>query len=272
MVTWHKFKMAAISTENSSKIYLQFLFSIEHLSWLSSRKANSCTFMYVYITTADKKHKKLGKWHKIVQQFKRITSEVLNYIIADTRWELVCNGKFHVGIDTAYIIHHWYLNDKSFPLRSHGNGYSQFSLAPLFLRTITFILIIISSFILIMFGERIKAHGFAITVWRERLSCRMTATCMTAASFPDSFALAVDDVHEGRRSCWSSCNAWSWHTPCTTDQLPPVSSDVNSRRSLLVCCLPEHYLVVCSQDVIWQLGSVGGSFLRHTAFPLVRLV
>ena len=35
-----------------------------------------------------------------------------------------------------------------------------------------------------MFGERIEAHGFAntITVWH---SCRMTATCMTAASFPD---------------------------------------------------------------------------------------
>ena len=39
-----------------------------------------------------------------------------------------------------------------------------------------------------MFGERIEAHGFAntITVWRARKSCRMTATCMTAASFPDA--------------------------------------------------------------------------------------
>ena len=38
-----------------------------------------------------------------------------------------------------------------------------------------------------MFGERIEAHGIAntITVWRARQSCRMTATCMTAASFPD---------------------------------------------------------------------------------------
>ena len=88
MVTWHKIKMAAISPENSSKIYLQFLFSIEHSSWLSSRKSNRCTFVYVYITTPDKKHKKLGKWHKLVQQFKSITSEVLNYIIADTHWEL----------------------------------------------------------------------------------------------------------------------------------------------------------------------------------------
>ena len=134
-----------------------------------------------------------------------------------------------MGIDTVYIINYWYLNDKSFPLRSHRKGYSPFSLAPLFLST--FILIIMSSFILIMFGERIEAHGFAntITVWHARQYCRMTATCLTAASFPDSFALAVDDVHEGRRSC----NAWSWHTPCTTDQLPPVSTDVNSRRSLL---------------------------------------
>ena len=24
-------------------------------------------------------------------------------------------------------------------------------------------------------------------------------------------------VNVGRGSCWSSCNAWSWHTPCTTD-------------------------------------------------------
>ena len=39
-----------------------------------------------------------------------------------------------------------------------------------------------------MFGERIEAHGFAntITVWRARQSCRMTATCITAASFPDA--------------------------------------------------------------------------------------
>ena len=38
-----------------------------------------------------------------------------------------------------------------------------------------------------MFGERIEAHGFAntITVWLARQSCRMTATCMTAASFPN---------------------------------------------------------------------------------------
>ena len=38
-----------------------------------------------------------------------------------------------------------------------------------------------------MFGERIEAHGFVntITVWRARQSCKMTATCMIAASFPD---------------------------------------------------------------------------------------
>ena len=44
-----------------------------------------------------------------------------------------------------------------------------------------------SSFILITFGERIEAHGFAntITVWRARQSCRMTATCITDSSFPD---------------------------------------------------------------------------------------
>ena len=124
MVTWHKFKMAAISTENSSTIYFQFHFSIEHSSWLSSRKANSCTFMYVYKTTADKKHKKLGKWHSKWYNFKSITSEVLNYIIADTHWELICNDKFHLGNDPVYIINHWYLNDKSFPLRSHRKCYS----------------------------------------------------------------------------------------------------------------------------------------------------
>ena len=39
-----------------------------------------------------------------------------------------------------------------------------------------------------MFGERIEAHGFAntITIWVARQSCRMIATCMTAASFPDA--------------------------------------------------------------------------------------
>ena len=62
--------------------------------------------------------------HTMVQQYKSITSEVPNYIIADTHWELVCNDKFHLGIDPVYIINHWYLNDNSFPLRSHRKGYS----------------------------------------------------------------------------------------------------------------------------------------------------
>ena len=71
--------------------------------------------MYVYMTTADKKHKKLGNLHPKWYNFKSITSEVLNYIIADTHWELICNGKFHLDIDPVYIINHWYLNDKLFP-------------------------------------------------------------------------------------------------------------------------------------------------------------
>ena len=93
-----------------------------------------------------------------------------------------------------------------------------------------------------MFGERNEAHGSnnTKTVWRARQSCRMTATCMTAASFPDSVALAVDDVHEDKMGCWSSCNAWGWHKPCTCN--------------LLVCCLPEHDLVVFSQDVIKKIS------------------
>ena len=80
----------------------------------------------------------------------------------------------------------------------------------------------------------------------DEYGCLRTGTKSTLVS-----KLKVD---EGRRSCWSSCNAWSWHTPCTTDQLPAVSSDVNSRPSMLVCCLPEHYLVVCSPDVICQIS------------------
>ena len=36
------------------------------------------------MSAADKKHKKLGKWNTMVQQFKSITSEVLNYMTADT--------------------------------------------------------------------------------------------------------------------------------------------------------------------------------------------
>ena len=120
-----------------------------------------------------------------------------------------------------------------------------------------------------MFYERTETHGFTstITVWRERQSGRKTATCMTAASFPDSFALAVDDVHEGRRSCWSSCNAWSWHTPCTTDKHPSVSNDINSRRSLLVCCLPVHDLEVCSQDVIRQISICRWKSVDTYSFP-----
>ena len=74
-------------------------------------------------------------------------------------------------------------------------------------------------------------------------------------------------VDEGRRNCWSSCNAWSWHTPCTTDQLPAVSSDVNSRPSLLICCLPEHYLVVCSPDVICQISVSRWKSFDTYSFP-----
>ena len=74
-------------------------------------------------------------------------------------------------------------------------------------------------------------------------------------------------VDEGRRSCWSSCNAWSWHTPCTSDQLQAVSSDVNSRPSLLVCCLPEHFLVVCSPDVICQISVYRWKSFDTYSFP-----
>ena len=74
-------------------------------------------------------------------------------------------------------------------------------------------------------------------------------------------------VDEGRRSCWSFCNAWSRHTPCTTDQLPAVSSDVNSRPSLLVCCLPEHYLVVCSPDVICEVSVYRWKTFDTYSFP-----
>ena len=102
---------------------------------------------------------------------------------------------------------------------------SPFSLAPLF------ILIILASF------STCLVKGMThMTVACARQSCRMTATCMTAASFPNSVSQAVGDVCEGRRSCCSSSNAWIWHTPCTW--------------SLMVCCLPEHELIVCSQDVI----------------------
>ena len=74
-------------------------------------------------------------------------------------------------------------------------------------------------------------------------------------------------VDEGRRSCWSSCNAWSWHTPCTTDQLPAVSSDDNSRSSMLVCCLPEHFLVVCLPNVICQIGVYRWKSVDTYSFP-----
>ena len=66
----------------------------------------------------------------------------------------------------------------------------------------------------------------------DEYGCLRTGTKSTLVS-----KLKVD---EGRRSCWSSCNACSWHTPCTTDQLPPVLSYVNCRPSQQVCCLPEH--------------------------------
>ena len=93
----------------------------------------------------------------------------------------------------------------------------------------------------------------------DEYECLRTGTKYTLAS-----KLTVD---EGRRSYWSSCNAWSWHTRCTTDQLPAVSSDVNSRPSLLVCCLPEHYLVVCSPDVICEVSVYRWKSFDTYSFP-----
>ena len=109
----------------------------------------------------------------------------------------------------------------------------------------------------------IETHGFINTktvrnLWCAWQSCRKTATCMTAAGFPDSYALAVDDVHEGRRDCWSSCNAWSWHTPCTCN--------------MLVSCLPEHDMVVCSQDVIWQINVCVWTTFDTYSFPCCHFV
>ena len=77
-------------------------------------------------------------------------------------------------------------------------------------------------------------------------------------------------VNVGRRSCWSSCNAWRWHTPCTTDQHPAVSSDVNSRPSLLICCLPEHFLVVWSPGVICQISVYRWKSFDTYSFPSCR--
>ena len=66
-----------------------------------------------------------------------------------------------------------------------------------------------------MFGERIEAHGFAntTTVWRARQSCRMTATCMTAASFPDvryNTWHAKMDLLAGAHLCPHRLGIWNY--------------------------------------------------------------
>ena len=58
----------------------------------------------------------------------------------------------------------------------------------------------------------------------DEYRCLRTGTKSTLVS-----KLKVD---EGRRSCWSFCTAWSWHTPCTIGQLPAVSSDGRIARWL----------------------------------------
>ena len=94
------------------------------------------------MNAADKKHNKFGKMPKIVHQFKSIKSELLDCIIADTHWELVCNDKFHLSIFRVYIINHWHVKDKSCPLVLMEKSSSPIlSSPPPFFRTITFILI-----------------------------------------------------------------------------------------------------------------------------------
>ena len=65
-----------------------------------------------------------------------------------------------------------------------------------------------------MFGERIEAHSFGntITVWRARQSCRMTATYMTAASFPDARYITWHVIYiyicrHRRPGIWNSLSA-----------------------------------------------------------------
>ena len=130
---------------------------------------------------------------------------------------------------------------------------------PLILHTITFVVIIKSCFILIMLGYKIETHGFTNTktVWCARQSFRMTATCMTAASFPGNVALAVGDVHEGRRGYWSSCIAWIWHTPYTC--------------SLLVCCLPEHERSAYT-DHSYSVLTIPDSFQKITNYSYVCFI
>ena len=130
------------------------------------------------------------------------------------------------------------------------NNFHYVLIAPLFLRTITFILIIISSFILIMFGERIEAYGFinTKTVWFASQSSRMTATCMFSRQ------LCTGSWWGPRGQEGLLVLLQCMELAHNLHKLPPVSNDVNNRRSLLVCCLPVHNLVEYSQDVIWQIS------------------
>ena len=54
--------------------------------------------MYVYMNAADTNHK-AWKMAQNSNKIKRITSELLGYIIANTQGVLVCNEKFRLSID-----------------------------------------------------------------------------------------------------------------------------------------------------------------------------
>jgi len=60
----------------------------------------------------------------------------------------------------------------------------------------------------------------------------MTASCMTAASFPYGFAMTIDDVREGSGAADPlAMRGIGTHPVPLTIKLPSISSDIYSRRS-----------------------------------------
>ena len=112
---------------------------------------------------------------------------------------------------------------------------------------------VITGVIIIFLRQRVMAlilRTGATTVCHTREACCESTTVPLGASFVSGSALAAYDFHQ-LRWCWrSTCDHRRWYA---VKHLLNKISYVNCWGYLLICCLPEHRLMVCSEHVKEQI-------------------
>ena len=112
---------------------------------------------------------------------------------------------------------------------------------------------VITGAIVIFLRQRVMAlilRTCAMTVCHTWQACCEATTVPLAASFSSGSALAAYDFHQ-LRWCWrSTCDHRRWYA---VKHLPTKISYDNCWGNLLICCLPEHRLMVCYEHVKEQI-------------------